>query len=332
MYEIAKNEDRSELFINTASKMKIDTAIVEKDFWVCLTLDYLFCKSKWKDSLIFKGGTSLSKAYNVIERFSEDIDLILDWRVLGYRINEPWENRSNTKQLKFIEESRSRLFTFLKNEFLPTFKSDMEELLGMPINAYIPDDDFGTVCFIYPNYFENNSILRMIRLEIGALADWSPAKRMTITSYCATYYPNIFNKSKTEVLTTTLERTFWEKATILHQEANRPEGSKIPARYSRHYYDLYCVVKNGLHIKAIEDKELLRKVAEFKGKFYPRRWARYDLAKEGIIKLFPAKHSIDELKKDYEKMHAMIYGDYPKFEDILDCIMALEKIITEQNR
>lgn len=332
MYSIAKNKDRSDLFINTASKMKVDTAIVEKDFWVCLTLDYLFNKSKWKDSLIFKGGTSLSKAYNVIERFSEDIDLILDWRILGYKINEPWEKRSNTKQLKFIEESRTRLFSFLKNEFLPVFKADMGELLGMEINAYIPEDDSGTVCFMYPNYFENKSILKMIRLEIGALAAWSPAKEIDITSYCATYYPNIFNKGTSKVLTTTLERTFWEKATILHQEANRPEESKIPTRYSRHYYDLYCIVKRNLHKQAIEDKGLLRKVAEFKERFYPRGWARYDLAKGGLIKLYPSEHSIEELKKDYEKMYAMIYGDYPKFDEILDCLKTLENEIIEMTK
>ena len=98
MYNIAKSTEREELFINTASKMKIDVALVEKDFWICLTLDYLFSKSKWKNSLIFKGGTSLSKVYNIIERFSEDIDLILDWRILGYKTNEPWEARSKTKQ------------------------------------------------------------------------------------------------------------------------------------------------------------------------------------------------------------------------------------------
>ena len=328
MYEIARNEDRNELFINTASNMKVDSAIIEKDFWVCLTLDYLFSKSKWKDSLIFKGGTSLSKAYNVIERFSEDIDLILDWRVLGYKINEPWEKRSNTKQLKFIEESRSKLFEFLKNEFLPVFKYDMENLLKMPINAYIDEADLGTVCFVYPNYFENNSILKMIRLEIGALAAWSPAKKVSITPYCASYYPNVFKKKETEVLTTTIERTFWEKATILHQEANRPDGSIIPTRYSRHYYDLYCIVQKNLHITAISNMKLLYKVAEFKERFYPRRWAKYDLAKEGKIKLFPAEHNINELKRDYEKMRAMIYGNYPRFEEILDCIKSLEDIIS----
>lgn len=85
------NNDRSELFRNTSDKMGLNEAIVEKDFWVCFMLDYLFHRSPWKDSITFKGGTSLSKAFHLISRFSEDIDLILDWRVLGYKKDEPWE-------------------------------------------------------------------------------------------------------------------------------------------------------------------------------------------------------------------------------------------------
>lgn len=91
------DNDRRELFRNTADKMGLNDAIVEKDFWVCFTLDYLFHRSPWKESITFKGGTSLSKAFHLISRFSEDIDLILDWRVLGYGKDEPWEKRSNTK-------------------------------------------------------------------------------------------------------------------------------------------------------------------------------------------------------------------------------------------
>lgn len=89
------DSDRHELFRNTADKMGLNDAIVEKDFWVCFTLDYLFHRSPWKDSITFKGSTSLSKAFHLINRFSEDIDLILDWRVLGYGKDEPWEKRSN---------------------------------------------------------------------------------------------------------------------------------------------------------------------------------------------------------------------------------------------
>ena len=114
------SNDRKALFQNTAAKMGLTEAIVEKDYWVCFVLDYLFHRCKWKDSIAFKGGTSLSKAYGLIERFSEDIDLILDWRVLGYEKDEPWEKRSNTKQDLFNKEAseteRKILYAFLLNK------------------------------------------------------------------------------------------------------------------------------------------------------------------------------------------------------------------------
>ena len=117
--------DRRELFRNTADKMGLNDAIVEKDFWVCFTLDYLFHRSPWKDVITFKGGTSLSKAFNLISRFSEDIDLILDWRILGYGKDEPWEKRSNTKQDAFNKEANARAEAFLAEQFCPKIKAEI---------------------------------------------------------------------------------------------------------------------------------------------------------------------------------------------------------------
>ena len=106
------DEERRELFRNTADKTGLNDAIVEKDFWVCFTLDYLFHRSPWKKVITFKGGTSLSKAFNLINRFSEDIDLILDWQVLGYGKYEPWEQRSKTKQDMFNKEANVKAENF----------------------------------------------------------------------------------------------------------------------------------------------------------------------------------------------------------------------------
>ncbi|MBQ0135215.1 MAG: nucleotidyl transferase AbiEii/AbiGii toxin family protein [Oscillospiraceae bacterium] len=329
MYKVAKLNinDRNDLFTATAQKMNISEAIIEKDFWVCFTLNYLFHVCKWKDSFAFKGGTSLSKAYNLIERFSEDIDLILDWRILGYEMKEPWEERSNTQQQKFFEDARNRLFDFLKNKFVPIFKSDLKNLIEDDFDIYINESDPGTVCFVYPRTFSNNSILNEIRLEIGAMAAWTPTQNIKIHPYAAEQYPQAFDMTETQILTTTAERSFWEKATILHQEAFRPEGSQVPIRYSRHYYDLYCMAKSPIKDSAIKMPKLLEDVTAFKARFYPRNWARYDLAKIDSIKLMPPNHSIDALRKDYDAMQSMIYGYYPTFDEILQCIKSLEKEI-----
>lgn len=116
----ASDTDREVLFGNAADRAGIkNPAIVEKDFWVCFILNYLFHMSPWPRAFIFKGGTSLSKAYHVIERFSEDIDLIMDWRLLGYGIHEPWAERSKNQQefLNFaarLEQISFGFFTFSK--------------------------------------------------------------------------------------------------------------------------------------------------------------------------------------------------------------------------
>ena len=326
MYEIAKlpSEEREILFQNTAAKIGMNAAIIEKDFWVCLILDYLFHKCQWKKVFAFKGGTSLSKVYNLIDRFSEDIDLILDWRTVGYGYSEPWKKRSNTQQQKFIAESSNRVNAFLKNEFLPVFKTDMTDCVGRPVSVCIDDDDPGTVKFGYPRAFEEASILQEIRLEIGALAAWTPTQLADIHPYAADYYPLIFRQTSTQVLTTTAERSFWEKATILHQEAHRPETSKIPERYSRHYYDLYCMAQKGVLEKALLQKDLLAQVAEFKQTFYPRKWAQYEYARIGSLKLVPAVHSMDRLRSDYTMMQSMIFGNYPDFDEMMQFIKELE--------
>lgn len=332
MYGIAKQpaEEREILFGNTASKMGMNAAIIEKDFWVCLTLDYLFHHCKWKQNIAFKGGTSLSKVYGLIDRFSEDIDLILDWRVIGYGLHEPWNERSGNQQQKFIAEANEKLFDFLETEFLPQFRNEMSELIHSEVYAYIDEEDRGTVRFVYPQSYSSESILQEIRLEIGPLAAWTPTQYGSISSFAAEVYPGIFEQRATTVLTTTAERTFWEKATILHQEAYRPTGSRMPERYSRHYYDLYSMAKKGIYEKALEQSELLEQVAEFKRRFYPRKWAKYEEAELGSLMLVPASHSVERLRADYKRMREMIYGDYPDFDEMMRYIVELEHRINNR--
>ena len=326
MFDIVRLDPREReiLFRNTAMSKGLPESIIEKDFWVCFVLDYLFHKSKWQKQLAFEGGTSLSKAYDLIQRFSEDIDLMLDWRVLGYGKNEPWEQRSKTKQLEFNKDSINKLFAFLREEFLPVFKKDMSELLGTDANVYINDDDAGTVNFAYPSSYEDSYVLRVIRLEIGALSAWTPTHPVIIRSYAAECYPDIFNSPVTEVLTTTAERSFWEKATILHQEAYRPEGSLIPDRYSRHYYDLYQMSRTGVKKEAFSRKELLDQDVKFKLKFYYAKNASYETAQIGTVRLVPSQAAIKDLSIDYDHMKDMIYGDKPSFDEIMESIAALE--------
>ena len=211
MKHVAKfsDNDKRRLFRNTADKMGLNDAIVEKDFWVCFTLDYLFQRSPWKDSITFKGGTSLSKAFRLISRFSEDIDLILDWRVLGYGKDEPWEKRSNTKQDAFNKEANARAEVFLAETFCPAIKEGLSQELGREADIHMDEEEKQTVIFAYPKLFTNAGTLQVIRLEIGALAAWTPAKSAEIMPYAAEYYPDVFEQKGTNILTVAPERTFW---------------------------------------------------------------------------------------------------------------------------
>lgn len=321
-------KDREALFRNTAYKMGMNEAIIEKDYWVCFMLDYLSNRSKWKNNLAFKGGTSLSKTFGLIERFSEDIDLILDWCILGYSENEPWDKRSNTKQDLFNKEANTRAEAFLKNEFIPATIKDIEDELHMKINCSADPNDGQTVKFGYPNSFSDKSILQVIRLEIGALAAWTPAEKREVTPYAAQQYPHLFEKPSTQVLTVLPERTFWEKVTILHREANRPENREFPTRYSRHYYDLSCLANSNVKEKALADIQLLKKVVEFKEKFYRCPWAKYEDAKPGTMKLMPSAFNLVKLEEDYEHMQNMLFGNIPSFQEIM---VTIEKLMKEIN-
>ena len=329
MRKIAKipAKDREALFRNTAAKMGMSEAIIEKDFWVCYMLDYLFHRCAWKENLAFKGGTSLSKAYDLIERFSEDIDLILDWRVLGYGIDEPCEERSNTKQDIFNKEAGSKAEIFLRESFLPAIIADLTAELGADVKCFIDAEDGQTVKFSYPNSFSDQSILQEIRLEIGALAAWTPVKQQSIMPYAAKVYGRVFEQPETNILTVLPERTFWEKVTILHREAFRDENRPFPSRYSRHYYDVYCMTKTPVKDRALADIELLKRVVDFKDKFCRCPWARYDLAGRGTMRLMPPEYNIEKLRDDYDHMQNMIFGAKPSFDAILHGIEQLEKKI-----
>ena len=318
-------EDRRALFRNAAARLGMSAAITEKDFWVCWLLDHLFHRSPWKDAFIFKGGTSLSKGFDLIKRFSEDIDLVLDWRILGYGTNEPWLQRSNTKQDLFNAEANARAAAFLSESFLPRLCADLSAELGEPAVLRIDPDDPQTVKFSYPRTSADPSILQEIRMEIGPLAAWTPFESRAVRPYAATVYERLFETVQTVVPTVLPERSFWEKATILHREAMRAESGTVPVRYSRHYYDLWCMAKAGVDTRALECPGLLARVVRFKEKFYRCSWARYDLAKQPAgIHLVPKPVHAAVLAADYAHMRNMIFGSAPDFSAILESLRRLQ--------
>ena len=326
-YKQIKKDELEQVIRNASQKMGINEVILEKDYWVCFVLNYLFSKCKLKKAFTFKGGTSLFKCFNLIQRFSEDIDLIPDWRCIGYEFNEPWQDRSNTKQDKFNKESNQKTEGFLKNKFLPQIKEDFRKLLIDEFQIKIDEKDLQTVLFEYPKAFRSPYLTEAVRLEIGTLAAWTPSEVISITPDIKKIYPMLFEGDFIKVRTVLPERTFWEKATILHHEANRPENLPMPKRYARHYYDLYCIANSKYKDSAFQNLDLLENVVRFKQKFYPRKWAKYEEANSKNIKLIPDKYRWKEIEEDYKNMREMFFGVYPKFDEVMSKITELEEEI-----
>lgn len=310
-----------ELFNETAIKKQVTLAIAEKDFWVTWVLSKIFADGYLSKILMFKGGTSLSKVFKIIERFSEDIDLVLDWNTVTQ--DNPLLARSNSQQNKFNQSLNDSAHEFMQDQILPR----LNELLQPTCHCELDKTTMLVIQVNYPAVFNDLYLRPQILLEIGPLAAWLPFGEYTITSFAAEAFPQLFTQARCQVKAIVAERTFWEKATILHHEANRPVESKLPLRYSRHYYDLAMLASSAIKNSALADMSLLNDVVEFKQKFYPRNWAKYEECLTGNLKLIPSEYRLKTLQDDYKQMRAMIFGSYPDFSDILDKLQQLESEI-----
>lgn len=310
-------QQRSELFAETATLKGTTPAVIEKDFWVTWILRQLFQEPDLAKLLMFKGGTSLSKVYQLIERFSEDIDLILDWRVLD--ADDPLAERSRTQQDRLNKAINEQAQNYIDGDLLPRVDHALNGVCTCRI-----DDDPLVINISYPAAFADDYLRSEVRLEIGPLASWVPHENRTISCYAAELFPDVFDQSECTVRVIRAERTFWEKATILHHEAHRPEHSPQPLRYSRHYYDLAMMARSAVRASALADTELLASVVAFKQRFYRRGWARYELAKPGTLVLVPDGQVLASVRSDYRAMQNMIFGDLPSIDQILAELRTLQ--------
>ena len=319
--------ERRELFAETAARKGMTPAIVEKDFWVCWTLGRLFAHNALSRLLMFKGGTSLSKVFNLIERFSEDIDLILDWRVVIGEA-DPLADRSATKQEALNKTIDAKAVDYIGGDLQAMISQAVDPICRCELAA----DDLHALNVLYPAAFSDEYLRPEVRLEIGPLAGWMPYDHYRIKPYAAEAFPQLFKQADCAVQAIRAERTFWEKATILHHEANRPVSSPQPLRYSRHYYDLAMMAAAPVKNAALADLALLDDVVEFKQRFYRRPWANYDQAKPGTFRLIPTGHVLSAVEKDYAQMRNMIFGRYPSFAEIMESLHKLEAEINELHR
>ncbi len=341
MDEIAKSTaaKRGAFFQDVHTKrLEIDAAIVEKDFWVCWTLRRLFEVLRFRPHLIFKGGTSLSKVYRAIERFSEDVDLSLSRRDLGFADDRDPEQAGISKK-----EGRRRLEALVtecrkvvREKLVPDLRQDFATILGD--GGWSVDLDPGdpqTVIFTYPSTEVSGVVAYVrpsIRLEMGARSDDWPAADAEITPYAAEAFPGLFTTRSCRVRTLAAERTFWEKATLLHAECHRPLDKLSPERLARHYYDLYRLSQQPVAELALGQHDLLERVIAHKSFFFAQSWANYETARPGTLRLLPAADRLNMLRRDYQAMESMIFGNAPDWNDIVRELEQLETRINGVNR
>ena len=227
--------ERTEIFTETSNKVDVSPEIIEKDFWVCWTLKQLFEITEISPHLTFKGGTSLSKVYKLIERFSEDIDLTLSKEFLGFDTSDITTVSGNERRRR-LEKLEQKTEEKVKDEILPLLNKYFANLLPAQdveqwsLNIDNDKDGQQTIFFKYPtalNYSLPFAYIQPhIKLEFGAKGDNSPQAESTVTSYVAEQFPDYFKNANAVVSVLKAERTFWEKATILH--ALHYSGKLIP--------------------------------------------------------------------------------------------------------
>lgn len=344
MDEFARRDaaDRRAFIEEAASRRDLTPTIIEKDFWVCWTLRRLMTCEELIGHLMFKGGTSLSKAYDIIHRFSEDIDLTISKGAPRVsEVNSPMEEgisgKERQRRTKALKEAAQG---YVAKDIMPVLAREIEAAPGTADGwnlEFDPDDnEHQTLLFNYPqttgygmnygnDYGGDNDggyIKPRIKLEFGARGDTEPSELKAITPYLAAEFPDELPDAIAEIPTLAATRTFWEKVTILHMLHH---SGKLRDGMSRHYYDTFMLAHAGIDAEALSKPDLLADVVQNKSLMFADKSASYETAVLGSLQLLPSEAIAEDLKRDYSAMSEMFMQEPPAFAELLEGIEALQK-------
>jgi hypothetical protein len=326
------DSDRADVIKETAANMQLHPTPVEKDFWVCFLLRELFALDCVKDQLIFKGGTSLSKGYGIIERFSEDIDLSVHASTFGIDLGPDFTLLGPSERRVKINQLYKSAAQFVDRTFISELKKRLEQSLpekNWRLQLYRRGEDNNIILFNYPRVLQDNTqthyTKREVQIEIGVRAEHEPAELREVQPYIAEQFPQLFEEPKTTLKVLAAKRTFWEKVTIFHAESFKREGTPLTRRFARHTYDLHQLMQAGIGKDALEDLDLLKRVAQHKALFHASANVDYSLAYTGELRLAPQGSKQQELADDYAAMRDFFMGEPPAFSDILKSLQQIEQ-------
>lgn len=345
-------DDRRALFSTVAAYLKTEAQNIEKDLYVCWVLDFLFNR-RGNDpiGLYFKGGTSLSKAYGLIHRFSEDIDI----GIYKADLHVPLEaeiaalpsvnQQQRTLADKVDEAARQYISGPLKEELtkeIEAVEGAAEQpghfSLGFGFDTYRNKEALDILVVGYKSAFDTGDayVQAAVRIEGGARPDPEPAEPREIVPYIASEMREGMDLMVRNVTTVRPERTFWEKVLILHAMTEMTEKRNADAkpdrpapdlnRYSRHYYDVHQIWTHPDYgVATASTRDLAEACRRHKELMFRAPDHRYDRAVPGSYRLVPTADMRAKLAADYEQMSAMIFGTPPSFADVMASIEALEQ-------
>ena len=298
---------------------------IEKDYWVCWTLRELTNLAEWGEHLTFKGGTSLSKAWKLIDRFSEDIDVVIERAYVGFG----GEELSNNQRKRLVKTCSQHIHQQLKPALEERMRQSLPAGWALTVASKDEDPDEQTLFFEYSSAFgaQAGYVEGRVRIEIGARSDIEPAETPQIQPYLAEAFPEILGESSFSVRTIAARRTFWEKAMLLHEETFRPED-RLPRkpRMARHYYDLWSLINKGTADEAAADLNLFTQCAEHRQSFFRIRWVDYATLRQGTLRLVPPEDRLRDWRLDYQKMsEEMFFGEVPPFDKVISAVREFER-------
>jgi len=321
-------QQRGEIIAAGSVKLGKAPVILEKDVWVCWALRTLFSMPD-RNEMAFKGGTSLSKVYGAIQRFSEDLDVTLDFRSWGESL-EDLEKLSNSKRKQRFEAYKFEVQKYVHEAIKPYFEKELHACVGK--NGIIEVSEDGEQLFVhYPSALEGSEgyIADRIFIEFGGRNITDPKTAERVIPYLAEAVEGLaLPVAEVDVLSP--QRTYWEKATLIHVACHK-EWKSDPERLSRHWYDLMKLSENEIGECALNDMPLLLDVLRYKKMFFNAGYANYGKCIDGAFVLVPQEPLLSAVRKDYKKMVAahMFEKAPPSFERIIEVLTTVERRINE---
>lgn len=340
----ASPEERRGLFLATSNRLGTPLQNIEKDFWVCFVLDLLFNgRSASEPRLLFKGGTSLSKAYGLISRFSEDLDITVFREDIGQEVDiENLEMLSGKQQRLRLDAIKDACQAYIQNELKDRLNQQIMSLfreMSIPLTnppvIQDPDDHYyQTLLVHYPSVSTepDDYIKPIVKIEAGAKSALEPHQLVSIQPYVSDDFLG-GNLIVPNIVTIKAERTFWDKIVILHGLRrwydNRGQLRQEGHRVSRHYYDIFKLVQSPIVENALKDFSLGLDCARHAKMFFNSKDLDLAHAHPGSLKIMPTLEMIELLKRDYNLMSGMIFGEAPEFSDVLKVISLLERSVNQ---